>query len=87
MQAHLTQLNALSRAAFVKLGRRLEYFTILYNSLEGRSPLPLASWPGVLPWSALVLTALLKSPPGRRSFGDYALTLMKRKERALRRSR
>jgi divalent metal cation (Fe/Co/Zn/Cd) transporter len=35
MQANLTQLNALSRAAFVKLGRRLEYFTILYNSLEG----------------------------------------------------
>jgi divalent metal cation (Fe/Co/Zn/Cd) transporter len=35
MQANLTQLNTLSRAAFVKQGRRLEYFTILYNGLEG----------------------------------------------------
>ena len=35
MQANLTQLNTLSRAALVAQGRRLEYFTILYNSLEG----------------------------------------------------
>lgn len=35
MQASLTQLNTLSRAALVAQGRRLEYFTIAYNSLEG----------------------------------------------------
>jgi divalent metal cation (Fe/Co/Zn/Cd) transporter len=29
------QLNATSRAALVKRGRRLEYFTVAYNSLEG----------------------------------------------------
>jgi hypothetical protein len=29
------QLITTSRATFVKQGRRLEYFTITYNSLEG----------------------------------------------------
>lgn len=35
MQANLTQMNTLSRAALVAQSRRLEYFTIAYNSLEG----------------------------------------------------
>ncbi len=32
---HVIQPDAMSRAAFIQRGRRLEYFTILYNSLEG----------------------------------------------------
>lgn len=34
MQSNFIQLNTVSRAALVKQGRRLEYFTIAYNSLE-----------------------------------------------------
>lgn len=35
MNEQVIQLERTSRAAFVNRGRRLEYFTIIYNSLEG----------------------------------------------------
>jgi divalent metal cation (Fe/Co/Zn/Cd) transporter len=35
MAQQIIQIESASRAALVKRGRRLEYFTIIYNSLEG----------------------------------------------------
>lgn len=46
MQETLIQLNTPSRAALVKRGRRLEYFTIAYNSLEGLVAILAGLWAG-----------------------------------------
>jgi divalent metal cation (Fe/Co/Zn/Cd) transporter len=35
MNAHTVQIDVHDRASLVRRGRRLEYFTIVYNSLEG----------------------------------------------------
>jgi divalent metal cation (Fe/Co/Zn/Cd) transporter len=42
----MIQLNAKSRAALVKRGRRLEYFTVAYNSLEGFIAILSGLWAG-----------------------------------------
>ena len=35
MNVHTVQLESSNRVTLIKRGRRLEYFTIIYNSLEG----------------------------------------------------
>src|SRR6266487_3371836 len=35
MTAHIVQIGSADRASLIRRGRRLEYFTIAYNSLEG----------------------------------------------------
>jgi len=57
MNAHIVQIGAGNRASLVRRGRRLEYFTIAYNSLEGLIAVVAGLLQAALRWLVSALTA------------------------------
>ena len=71
----------MSRQAIARRGKRLEYFTIAWNSLEGLVAVVAGAFAGSISlWWASELIALSRSHPASCCFGEWQLTLTCRGE-------
>ncbi len=75
MNAHIVQIGAGDRASLVRRGRRLEYFTIAYNSLEGLVVVVAGLMAGSIALVGFGFDSLIEVTSGvGPCFGDYIPT-------------
>lgn len=74
MSQQVVQIDAASRATLITRGRRLEYFTIGYNSLEGLIALIAGLIAGSIALVEFGFDSLIEVTSGACSYGDCTQT-------------